>query len=86
VFRISRTRLYECIRPYFEKGLAAYIKDKRLEHAKYLIKTSDLSMTEIAHACGFADYNYFLRVFKKKYGVASKQLRRASQTSSSKNN
>lgn len=74
-FHISRTRLYETIRPYVKGGLAAYIKDKRLEYAKTLLKTTDLPIAEVAYAAGFSDYNYFLRVFKQKYGVPSKRIR-----------
>lgn len=73
---ISRTRLYELIQPYTNGGIAAYIKNKRLEHAKKLIQTTDLSIPEIAEVCGFSDYNYFLRLFKQKFGVSSKKFRK----------
>ncbi|MBQ8408372.1 MAG: PocR ligand-binding domain-containing protein [Clostridia bacterium] len=74
-FNISRTRLYEVIRPYTDGGIAAFIKNKRLEHAKNLIKTTSLPIPQIASESGFSDYNYFLRVFKRKYGVSSKKMR-----------
>ena len=75
-FGISRTKLYETVRPYTNGGIAAFIKHKRLEHAKNLIKTTDMSVTQIADACGFTDYNYFLRIFKQKYGISTKQMRK----------
>ena len=75
-FNMSRTRLYETIRPYVNGGVAAFIKEKRLECAKRLIKTTALSIPEISEAVGFSDYNYFLRLFKQKYGVSSKKLRK----------
>lgn len=73
-FNISRTRLYESMRQYMENGIAAYIKKKRLEKAKVLIKTTDMKISEISSAVGFSDYNYFLRVFKKEFGVSPKKL------------
>ena len=73
---ICRTRLYETIQPYTDGGIAAYIKNKRLNHAKKLIMTTDLSIPEIADACGFSDYNYFLRIFKQKFGASSKEFRK----------
>ena len=76
-FRISRTKLYETIRPYTDGGIASFIKRTRLEYAKELIRTTDLSIPEIASTCGFSDYNYFLRVFKKQYGTSSKALRKS---------
>ena len=73
---ISRTKLYETVRPYTNGGIAAFVKTKRLEHAKNLIKTTEMSVSQIADACGFSDYNYFLRVFKQKYGISTKQMRK----------
>ncbi len=75
-FDISRTRLYETVRPYMNGGVAAFIKNKRLEHAKELLKTTDISISEVSEACGFADYNYFLREFKKKFGVSTKKIKK----------
>lgn len=75
-FKISRTRLYETIRPYTDGGIASFIRHTRLEYAKNLIRTTDLSIPEIASTCGFSDYNYFLRIFKKQYGTSSKALRK----------
>ncbi len=74
-FGISRTRLYETIHPYIKGGIAAFIRQKRLHHAKHLLQTTKLSITEIADACGFADYNYFLRLFKKEYGISCGKMR-----------
>lgn len=74
-FQISRTRLYEAIRPYIKGGVAAFVRQKRLAYAKKLILSTDLSITEIADASGFSDYNYFLRLFKKEYGISSKKMR-----------
>lgn len=75
-FNISRTKLYETVRPFMNCGIAAFIKNKRLERAKELLKTTDMTITEISDACGFSDYNYFLREFKKKYGTTTKQIRK----------
>jgi len=74
-FAISRTRLYELMKQYIDGGIASYIKKKRLSEAKKLLKTTDISITEIAYSVGFSDYNYFLRVFKKEYGISPKKLR-----------
>ena len=76
-FDLSRTRLYDLIRPYTNGGIAAYVKHKRLEYAKKLIQTTDLPLSRIADAAGFSDYNYFLRLFKQKYGLSSRKLRAA---------
>ena len=75
-FQISRTQLYETLNPYINDGIASFIKHKRLEHAKKLLETTEMTVVEISNACGFADYNYFLRSFKRKYGLSTKQIRK----------
>ena len=75
-FGISKTKLYEVTREYTNGGLAAWIRQIRLEHAKKLIQTTDLSVTDIAEQCGFTDYNYFLRIFKRTYGMSSRTVRK----------
>ncbi len=73
-FHISRTKLYYIMKEHIPGGIAEFIKNKRLEKAKHLIKTSDMNVTEISDAVGFSNYNYFLRVFKHKYGISPKQM------------
>ena len=62
------------------RTLTEYITKERVKLAKRLIVTSDLSLFEIASACGFSDYNYFSRSFKKIVGMtatAYKKTKRA---------
>lgn len=73
-FNISRTRLYEIMKQYTSGGIASFIKQKRLKKAKLLIKTTNMKISEISAAVGFSDYNYFLRVFKKEFGVSPKKM------------
>ena len=75
-FDISRTRLYDIIRPYTKRGIASYIKRKRLAYAKHLLTATSLSVAEVSDAAGFSDYNYFLRVFKQTYGISCGKLRK----------
>jgi len=45
--------------------LTEYILRERISLAKRLIVTSQLSLSEICGQCGFSDYNYFSRSFKR---------------------
>jgi len=74
-FCISRTRLYEALKPYIDGGIASYIYKKRMAEAKRLLKSTEISITEISSKIGFSDYNYFLRCFKKDFGVSAKKYR-----------
>lgn len=75
-FNISRTRLYEYIKPYTEGGIAAYIREKRLQKARELLRTTDMTVAQISDATGFSDYNYFLRAFKKRFGTSAKKIQK----------
>ena len=76
-FNISRTKLYKLMGEYQKGGIASFIRHRRLEKSKQLIKDTDMSATEIADAVGFSDYNYFLRCFKKEYGISTKKYLRS---------
>lgn len=73
-FHISRTQLYNLMSEHGYGKIANFIRSKRLERAKHLLKTTDMSIAEISVAVGFSDYNYFLKSFKKEYGISPKQF------------
>ena len=73
-FQISRTQLYNLMGEHGYGKIANFIRDKRLQKAKHLLKTTDMTVSEISNAVGFSDYNYFLRVFKNIYGISPKQF------------
>lgn len=52
-----------------------YITSKRLERAQLLLKTSELSISEIAYDCGYSDVGYFSKVFKNYYNTLPSDLR-----------
>ncbi|MCI9463556.1 MAG: response regulator [Lachnospiraceae bacterium] len=46
-----------------------YLTNIRIDKAKELLSTTELSMKEICSMCGYSDPNYFSRSFKKNVGV-----------------
>ena len=52
-----------------------YLTFTRLQHAEYLLKNSNLSITETAQQCGFSDSNYFSVVFKKNYKKSPSEIK-----------
>lgn len=56
---------------------AAYIRQIRLEHAKNLLRTTDLPMHEIAVRSGFTDTAQFSRSFHKMLGETPSAYRKA---------
>lgn len=73
-FQIGKTRLYEIAKQNYGVGLAAHIRNLRINKAKeLLVQHPDMSLADVAFSCGFKDYNYFITVFKRVVGVPPKQ-------------
>ncbi len=73
--QVGRTKLYTLFRKETKMGIAAYLLRRRLHRAKKLLKTTEMSIKEIAQTVGFSDYNYFSRVYKKQYGKSPRYYR-----------
>ena len=78
--KISRTKLYEIFKMETGVGISEYIRKRRMKKAKNMLKTTALPVWEIAQAVGFSDYTYFIRVYKKTYGVAPGAYRKQKKT------
>ncbi len=73
-FKISRTHLYHLSKENFGVGIADHIRNLRIKKAKKLLSDQpDISISEVASACGFDDYNYFISMFKRVVGMPPKQ-------------
>lgn len=51
-------------------GPSEYIRSFRMAKAKQLLATTDMPIGAIARECGFANYNYFSRLFKQETGFS----------------
>lgn len=65
----------------FKKELGAtlteYVSKRRVNHAMFLLETTNLQIQTIAQQCGIPDVNYFTRTFKKYAGITPKEYRAA---------
>lgn len=52
-----------------------YLITYRLEAACYALRNTDLTVTDIAFACGFNDVSHFVKSFRREYGVTPKAYR-----------
>jgi AraC family transcriptional regulator len=53
-----------------------YMMERRVERAKEMLAASDQSVTQIAHACGFASSQHMATVFRKVVGTTPTEYRR----------
>lgn len=55
--------------------LTEYVNRKRIEHAIFLLNSTNMQIQVIAQYCGIADVNYFTKIFKKIIGQTPKEYR-----------
>ena len=60
------------------KNVSEYIKEKRIEQAMYLLRTTRLQIQTVALHCGIMDVQYFSKIFKKKTGKTPREYRESS--------
>ena len=54
----------------------AFVLERRLARARELLTRTDLSLSEVAFAVGFADQSHFTRRFRQMVGVSPGQFRK----------
>ncbi len=60
---------------YFQCSLSEYIRRIKVRQAVSLMSEAALSLTDIAHQCGFSDQSHFTRIFKKMYNLTPSDYR-----------
>ena len=72
---ISKNLLYKKFRQCFDTTLNEYITAKRIDRAKILLDTAPDASRKIAELCGFENYTYFSKLFKRKTGMSPREYR-----------
>lgn len=75
VLCLSTDRLGHLFRDGVGQAPIQYINEIRLRKAMNLLKTEEYTVTEVAQAVGFFDYNHFGRLFRRRYGCTPNQVR-----------
>lgn len=55
--------------------LTEYVNRKRIDHAIFLLNSTNMQIQMIAQHCGISDVNYFTKLFKKQIGKTPKEYR-----------
>ena len=59
----------------FKVNFSAYLNEYRVGKARQLVLAPRLSLKDVSTACGYADANYFTRVFKRITGKTPSEYR-----------
>lgn len=67
--------LSKTIKQLTGKNYTELLQDKRMRQAAYLLRTSKLTVADIATAVGYENISYFHRLFQKTYGTSPRNYR-----------
>jgi AraC family transcriptional regulator, carnitine catabolism transcriptional activator len=79
---ISERHLQRLFQQQLGSGMAQVYHRLRMERAHQLVQQTDLTITEVAVACGFSSLEVFSRTYRKAFSVAPSRDRRQSLDSS----
>lgn len=74
--RIRRTQLCKLFQKLTGSAPMEYLSRIRIEHAKTLLRRSDLKVIDIAFECGCSSSQYFANIFKQATGITPSQFRK----------
>ena len=74
------SRFSERFRIQFGMPPVAYVAERRLAHAQWMIEETDLPLREVARACGFPHEANLIRAFRTRYGSTPGQHRKIRQS------
>jgi AraC family transcriptional regulator len=63
---------------HYRTTIGGFIRQRRIERASDLLSKSELSLADIASACGFSDQSHFCALFKKHAGMTPAKFRKLS--------
>lgn len=72
---ISRAQFTRRLTAITDKSPNAFITSIRMEKAGRLLKSTNMTVNEIAYDCGYDEPSYFIRVFRQEWGMTPQQYR-----------
>lgn len=72
---LSRSKLYRKIKALTGDTATEFIRKVKLEKAKNLIETTDLTVSEICYQVGFSSPSYFTKCFKNHFNILPKEMK-----------
>jgi AraC-like DNA-binding protein len=73
---VDRSALFRSFREAFHMSPKGSIDTVRLGDAERMLREPNSSVKQIANACGFGNLQYFIRAFRRKYGIPPGRWRR----------
>ncbi|WP_180272773.1 AraC family transcriptional regulator [Konateibacter massiliensis] len=75
-FNLSPNYLTTLLKRHTGKSFLDHIQQQKMKQAKYYLDNTDLSVSEIARLCGYANLNFFYKLFEKEEGMTPASYRK----------
>ncbi|HAH19038.1 AraC family transcriptional regulator [Eubacterium uniforme] len=76
-FHMSEKYLSRYFKAHFNIGYSEFLLHLRLNKARELLETTELPITDVALSSGFGNISYFIRSFRKLFGMPPLQYRKS---------
>jgi len=73
---LSASRFRHLFKEETAVSVGAYLRERRLERAELLLRTTFLSIKEVMSEAGMSSMSHFVSYFKKRYGVSPSGYRK----------
>jgi len=78
---LSRSYVQHLYKLFFGTSIISDIQSHRMEHAKYLLSATDMTVNAVSLSCGYDNGVHFMRVFKGITGMTPSAFRNAFRVS-----
>lgn len=79
---LSRSYVQHLYKLFFNTSIISDIQRYRMEHAKYLLSATDLTVSAVSQSCGYDNDVHFMRTFKKVTSMTPSEFRNSFHVSS----
>lgn len=77
---MSRSNLLRKVRQLTKLSVSQFIRQVRLQHGMELLRTSSLTVSEVAYQVGFGSTSYFIKCFREYYGYPPGEANKKTET------
>ena len=79
LFNIPVSSLSRSFKKVIGENFLSYVNERRLEHAKYLLRETEDNVKDVAGQCGFNSDSYFIYQFKSRFGYTPNTYQKLSR-------
>ena len=71
---LSRVQLYRKVKALTGHSPVELIRTARLEKARQMLQSTDMTISEVAYSVGFSAPSYFTKCFRDEFGISPSEL------------